>query len=45
VILASACYTLGADGRWSEPMRHGGADVVRAAPFDAIGLDLSALWT
>jgi Uma2 family endonuclease len=38
-------YTLGADGRWSEPVRHGGADVVRAAPFDAIGLDLSALWT
>ena len=38
-------YTLGEDGRWSEPVRHGGADVVRAAPFDAIGLDLSALWT
>jgi Uma2 family endonuclease len=38
-------YTLGANGRWSEPERHGGADVVRAAPFDAIGLDLSALWT
>ena len=38
-------YTLGPDGRWSEPIRHGGADVVRAVPFDAIGLDLSALWT
>ncbi len=38
-------YTLGADGTWSEPMRHGGADVVRAAPFEAIGLDLSVLWT
>lgn len=38
-------YTLGADGRWGEPIRHGGADVVRATPFDAIGLDLSALWT
>ncbi len=38
-------YTLGADGRWGEPIRHGGADVVRAVPFDAIGLDLSALWS
>jgi Uma2 family endonuclease len=38
-------YTLGADGRWAEPIRHGGAEVVRADPFDAIGLDLSALWT
>ena len=37
-------YTLGADGRRGEPIRQGGADVVRAAPFDAIGLDLSALW-
>ena len=38
-------YTLGVDGRWGEPVRHGGTDVVRAAPFEAIGLDLSALWT
>jgi len=38
-------YTLGADGTWGEPVGHGGADVVRAAPFEAIGLDLSALWT
>jgi Uma2 family endonuclease len=38
-------YTLGADGTWSEPVHHGGADVVRAAPFEAIGLDLSVLWT
>jgi Uma2 family endonuclease len=38
-------YTLGADGTWGEPMRHGGADVVRAAPFEALGLDLSVLWT
>jgi Uma2 family endonuclease len=38
-------YTLGADGTWSEPVNHGGADVVRAAPFEAIGLDLSVLWT
>ncbi len=37
-------YTLCADGRWGEAIRHGGADVVRAAPFDASGLDLSALW-
>jgi Uma2 family endonuclease len=38
-------YTLGADGTWGEPVRHGGADVVRAPPFEAIGLELSALWT
>ncbi len=38
-------YTRGADGTWSEPVNHGGADVVRAAPFEAIGLDLSVLWT
>ena len=38
-------YALGEDGRWGDPVRHGGADVVRAVPFDAIGLDLSALWT
>jgi Uma2 family endonuclease len=37
-------YTLSAAGRWSEPVIHVGADVVRAPPFDAIGLDLSALW-
>jgi hypothetical protein len=40
-----AFYTLGAGGAWGEPAHHGGADVVRAAPFDAIGLDLSSLWT
>ena len=38
-------YTLNADGRWSEPARYSGADVVRAAPFAAIGLDLPALET
>ncbi len=38
-------YTLGAEGIWGEPMRHGGADVVRATPFEAIELELSALWT
>ncbi len=37
-------YTLGADGAWAEPAIHGGADVVRAPPFTAVGLDLSALW-
>jgi len=38
-------YALDGRGQWSEPVRHGGSDVVRAVPFDAIGLDLSALWT
>jgi Putative restriction endonuclease len=38
-------YTLAADGRWSEPERYSGADVVRAAPFDAVGLELPALET
>ena len=37
-------YTLDAGGRWSAPVIHPGADVVHAPPFDAIGLDLSALW-
>ena len=37
-------YTLDASGRWSAPVIHPGADVVHAPPFDAIGLDLSALW-
>jgi Uma2 family endonuclease len=38
-------YTLDAGGRWGEPVISRGAEVVRAVPFDAIGLDLSALWT
>jgi Uma2 family endonuclease len=38
-------YTLSAEGRWGEAERSSGADVVRAVPFEAIGLDLSALWT
>ncbi len=38
-------YTLDADGEWSAPVMFSGGDVARAAPFDAIGLDLSALWT
>ena len=38
-------YTLSAEGRWGEAVKASGADVVRAVPFEAIGLDLSALWT
>ena len=37
-------YTLGAGGRWSEPETYYGVDVVRAVPFEAFELDLSALW-
>lgn len=37
-------YTLGAGGRWSRPEIHEGAARVRLPPFDAIELDLSALW-
>ena len=38
-------YTLSAQGRGGEPVISSGVEVVRAAPFDAIGLELSALWT
>ena len=38
-------YTLEAEGAWSSPVMFSGGDVVRAVPFDAIELDLSALWT
>ena len=38
-------YTLDPQGRWSEPVIHRDVEVVRAAPFEAIELDLSALWT
>jgi len=38
-------YTLEAGGDWSAPVIFNGGDVVRAVPFDAVGLDLSALWT
>ena len=38
-------YTLEASGRWSEAVIHRDVEVVRAPPFDAIELDLSALWT
>ena len=37
-------FTLGADGKWGEPVIHRDAEVVRAAPFEAIELELSALW-
>ena len=38
-------YTLGEGRRWSEPAISREVEVVRAVPFDAIELDLSALWT
>jgi len=38
-------FTLGADGQWSDPVLHRGAEVVRAPPFEAFELDLAALWT
>ncbi|MFS8069404.1 MAG: Uma2 family endonuclease [Byssovorax sp.] len=38
-------YALGAGGGWGEPVISRDVDVVRAAPFEAIALDLSALWT
>ena len=38
-------YTLDASRRWSEPVLYRDTEVVRAVPFDAIELDLSALWT
>ena len=37
-------YTLGAGKRWSEPVSYSGVEVVRAAPFDAVEIDLSSLW-
>lgn len=37
-------YTLDANRRWSEPVIYRDVEVVRAVPFDAIELDLSALW-
>ena len=37
-------YVLGAGRRWGEPTTYRGAEVVRAAPFEAIELDLSSLW-
>ncbi len=38
-------YTLGDAGRWREVRTHRGDTPVRAEPFDAIELDLSALWS
>jgi Uma2 family endonuclease len=37
-------YTLSADGEWSEPVRYRDEEVVRAVPFEAIELNLAALW-
>jgi Uma2 family endonuclease len=37
-------YALDADGAWGAPVIHRDVDVVRAPPFEAIELDLSALW-
>jgi Uma2 family endonuclease len=37
-------YVLGARGRWGKPQVHRDAARVRVPPFDAIELDLSALW-
>jgi hypothetical protein len=38
-------HTLGADRRWREVRIYQGDSRVRAAPFEAIELDLSALWS
>lgn len=37
-------FTLGADGSFGDATVYSGASVVRAAPFDAVEIDLSALW-
>jgi len=37
-------YSLGARRRWREPQIHEGAVRVRIPPFEAIELDVSALW-
>jgi Uma2 family endonuclease len=38
-------YTLTASGRWGDAETFRDTEIVRAVPFDAIELDLSALWT
>lgn len=38
-------HVLGDEGRWREVRMYRGAARVRAEPFDAIELDLSALWS
>jgi Uma2 family endonuclease len=38
-------YRLGGDRRWLEVQHYAGDQRVRAAPFDAIELDLAALWS
>ncbi|HEY6722746.1 MAG TPA: Uma2 family endonuclease [Polyangiaceae bacterium] len=45
VAQALEAYTLGDAGRWSEVQHYRGGDRVRIAPFDAIELDLSLLWS
>jgi Uma2 family endonuclease len=37
-------YTLGAAGKWREIVTHQGDALVRAPPFEAIALELGALW-
>lgn len=37
-------HTLGAEGRWREVRIHQGDVLVRAAPFEAVELELAALW-
>jgi len=37
-------FTLGRGRRWSKPVLHRGTARVRVPPFDALELDLSALW-
>ncbi len=37
-------YALGPRRRWRKPQIHEGTSLVRLPPFDAIELDLSALW-
>ena len=38
-------HTLGDEGRWREVRLYQGDVRVRAAPFEAIELDLAALWS
>lgn len=38
-------YALGDEGRWREVRGHHGDERVRAAPFDAIEIELAGLWS
>jgi hypothetical protein len=42
--MCTGLITLGADGSFGDATVYSGASVVRAAPFDAVEIDLSALW-